>query len=224
MSSLTPVFSVFRSQLRTLLGVPTLPSSIVISNLSSSHQNEPFAHHGLSPWQIDALLRIRTLENVNNARETLESIVKLLHQIQNMPVKTNVREDVVGALDALERLRPYIPSLTRSSSRMLSGELSLERSLLHSSEAYTKASRAFFSPDMLAMLYFPSEHIFAVYTPLFLPVAVPLVALALKELAGWYKQRRTGALTAGKMSPTTRLMVSARLFLAGLRRRKEKSE
>lgn len=226
-SSLAPMFSVFRSQLRTLLGVPELPSSISISNVPpfndpSSHHDDPISRHRLSPWQIDALLRRRTLENVNGARETLESIVKLVHQIRNMPVKANVREDVVGALDALEQLRPYIPSLAPSSPPTSKKALSLEDALLHSSEAYTKASRAFFSPDMLAMLYFPNEHIFAVYTPLFLPVAVPLVVLTLKEFAAWRRQRNGGRAVA--VSPVSRLIISAKSFFTGLWRRKEKTE
>jgi phosphatidylinositol glycan class S len=229
MSSLTPVFSVFRSQLRTLLGVPAIPPSISVSNFSPSnvpplHPNERVSHHRLSPWQKDALLRTRTLENVNGARETLESIVKLVHQIQNMPVKANVRGDVVGALDALRRLCPFIPSLANSRSCLSHKDLSLEEALLHSSEAYTKASRAFFSPDMLAMLYFPTEHIFAVYTPLFLPVAVPLLVLTLREFAAWRRQRRgAGVLAAVRISPVAGLIASAKLFLSGMRR-KEKTE
>jgi phosphatidylinositol glycan class S len=43
---------------------------------------------------------------------------------------------------------------------------------------------------MLAMLYFPSEHVYAVYTPLFLPVAVPLLVTSLKEVLAWRKSRR----------------------------------
>lgn len=39
---------------------------------------------------------------------------------------------------------------------------------------------------MLALLYFPAEHKYAVYTPLFAPVAVPLLATALRE---WKKAR-----------------------------------
>ena len=40
------------------------------------------------------------------------------------------------------------------------------------------------------MLYFPSEHTYAVYTPLFLPVAVPFLATTLRELIAWRKARK----------------------------------
>lgn len=43
---------------------------------------------------------------------------------------------------------------------------------------------------MLALLYFPAEHKYAVYTPLFAPVAVPLIVTALREFKAWREERR----------------------------------
>ena len=43
---------------------------------------------------------------------------------------------------------------------------------------------------MLALLYFPEEHKYAVYTPLFGPIAVPLFLMGLKELKGWRARQR----------------------------------
>ena len=62
--------------------------------------------------------------------------------------------------------------------------------LQHSSRTLTLASRAFFNPGMLALLYFPAEHKYAVYTPLFAPVAVPLLVTLLKEVSAWRKARK----------------------------------
>jgi GPI-anchor transamidase subunit S len=46
---------------------------------------------------------------------------------------------------------------------------------------------------MLALLYFPSEHKFAVYTPLFASALIPLAAAAIKEILAWRSERRTAA-------------------------------
>lgn len=62
--------------------------------------------------------------------------------------------------------------------------------LRHSSDALTRASRAFFNPGMLALLYFPAEHKYAVYTPLFASVAAPLVAAIIREVLAWRKARK----------------------------------
>jgi phosphatidylinositol glycan class S len=46
---------------------------------------------------------------------------------------------------------------------------------------------------MLALLYFPAEHKYAVYTPLFASVAVPLLAAVGREVIAWRRTRRQKA-------------------------------
>ena len=58
----------------------------------------------LTDWQLDALMRRRTLENAERAKDTLRSIVKLVDEIQNMPVDKDVRNDVVNALNELDEV------------------------------------------------------------------------------------------------------------------------
>jgi phosphatidylinositol glycan class S len=43
---------------------------------------------------------------------------------------------------------------------------------------------------MLALLYFPDEHKYAVYTPLFGPMSVPLLVALLKEVKVWKKGKK----------------------------------
>lgn len=45
------------------------------------------------------------------------------------------------------------------------------------------ADRSFFDPTMTAMLYFPDEHLYAVYAPLFFPIAVPFILSIFREFA-----------------------------------------
>ncbi|GAA5820438.1 hypothetical protein JCM10212_006118, partial [Sporobolomyces blumeae] len=61
------------------------------------------------------------------------------------------------------------------------------------SRAHSLASLAFFDPSMLPLLYFPDEHKYAVYTPLFGPVSVPLVVGLLKEFQEWRQRRKAKA-------------------------------
>jgi phosphatidylinositol glycan class S len=46
---------------------------------------------------------------------------------------------------------------------------------------------------MLALLYFPAEHKYAVYTPLFASAVIPLIIAAFKEIVAWKKERRASA-------------------------------
>lgn len=165
-ASLAPTFKTFQRQLLALLGVPSLPQDVISNDL------EPF-----SDWQLDALVRQRARQNFENSKETLGSIVSLVHQIENMPVGQDVKGDVQGSLNALD-------------SALATAKSSSTAALRHSSEALTLSSRAFFNPGMLALLYFPAEHKYAVYTPLFASIAAPLVAAVIREVVAWKKTRR----------------------------------
>lgn len=43
---------------------------------------------------------------------------------------------------------------------------------------------------MLALLYFPAEHKYAVYMPLFASIAVPMAIAVAKEVIAWRKECR----------------------------------
>jgi len=163
---LHPTFSTFQQQLMALLGIPTL------SPFVKSTESQPFTN-----WQLDALIRQRALENVKDSKETLQSIVALVNQIENMPVGQDVKGDIQDALSALDQAHA-----AESSSSTLA--------LHYSAEALKLSSRAFFNPGMLALLYFPAEHKYAVYTPLFASVAAPLIAAVLREFLAWRRSLR----------------------------------
>ncbi|KAI6124410.1 phosphatidylinositol-glycan biosynthesis class S protein-domain-containing protein [Pisolithus croceorrhizus] len=168
---LSLVFSAFADQLSALLGVSSLPHGV--------KSDDPFT---LSDWQLDAVLRYRALENIVGTQQTLHSIVKLVDQIKNMPVDETVRGDVQNALTALEQAYQSTSGLPITI-------------LQRSREALSSASHAFFNPGMLALLYFPAEHKYAVYTPLFVSIAVPLIVALGRELHAWRREHRK---TAGK--------------------------
>jgi len=96
---LRPVFQNFATQLAALLGVPSVPPGL---NMGKS----PF----LSNWQLDALLRRRALQNAQGTQDTLYSIVKLVDQIDNMPVGQVVRDDILDALTSLHEVRSQLMS------------------------------------------------------------------------------------------------------------------
>ena len=180
-AELDHVFSGFRAQLLRLIGVSELPPEV-----RSAEPSLP-----LTDFQLDTLYRQRAFENAGSSKETLQSIVKLVDQIPNMPVGQDVRDDVLEALSALEVVCPTSLKLFLSKKfKLYVGVWNIPAlALQHSRRALTLASRAFFNPGMLALLYFPAEHKYAVYTPLFAPVAVPLMVTLLREVSAWRKTR-----------------------------------
>lgn len=57
------------------------------------------------------------------------------------------------------------------------------------------SERAFFDPSLLHLLYFPDDQKFAIYIPLFLPMAVPilhsLAKIFLETRKNWKKPEKT---------------------------------
>ena len=64
-------------------------------------------------------------------------------------------------------------------------------SLAHSIRAVERAERAFFNPTMVSMLYFPDEHKYAIYMPLFVPTSMPLIMALVKEVREIRRKRKT---------------------------------
>lgn len=91
--SVDDVFPIFARQLLSLLGVSPLPAGVNYTG------DVP-----ISRWQLEALLRQRTLENTHSSQDTLRSIVTLVDQIEGMPVGWNVKDDILDALNALDKV------------------------------------------------------------------------------------------------------------------------
>lgn len=58
-------------------------------------------------------------------------------------------------------------------------EASFTAAVQQSKTALEFATKAFFDPSMLPALYFPDEHLYAVYSPFFIPVVVPVLGALL---------------------------------------------
>lgn len=131
---------------------------------------EPASKTGITTLEKDNLIRTRTLENVVNTISTLKSLAQLVDEIPNMVVQDHINHKVRHSLDALT---------------LVSEALSVESyvvALQHSIKAIELAEKAFFDPTMVSMLYFPDEHKYAIYMPLFVPISVPLIMALLKQL------------------------------------------
>ncbi|OLL23303.1 GPI transamidase component PIG-S [Neolecta irregularis DAH-3] len=159
-----PIFSTFISQFLSLLGVP------------ASHS--PSASSLLSPKSLDGLIRLRTAENLVSAAGTMGSLARLVRQIGNMAVPERVREDVEHSILFLEKTCWALHSSQFT--------LALE----FSRAAHKAAEKAFFDPTMVSMLYFPNEHKYAIYTPLFGPLVFPLLTALITELKIWRANRK----------------------------------
>lgn len=161
------IMGTFVAQLRKLLGI-TDKEPIQKAHLEALRSVSPRA------WEIDSLLRIRTLEQVTSAERSLKSLSKLLGEISNIVIN-----DEVGA-----SINQAVISIEKATKLMENGDLlSAQR---RSKEAFLEAESAFMEPSLLTLLYFPDDQKYAIYIPLFLPIMFPVV-LSMKNLYKWFR-------------------------------------
>eukprot|EP01137_Pigoraptor_chileana_P005710 Opistho-2@49142 len=53
---------------------------------------------------------------------------------------------------------------------------------MHLCVQWSLQTALFFDPSILELLYFPEENLYAIYMPLFLPVAVPILIAVIAQL------------------------------------------
>ncbi|KAM6461046.1 GPI transamidase component PIG-S [Liasis olivaceus] len=163
------VMEVFLAQLRLLFGISSGPAPE--GALMESPGNE-----GLADWELDGLLWARTVENVATVSTTLTSLAQLLDKIGNIVIKDDVALEVCRAVESAQQA---MAELSRGH---------LGPAFQASKAAATSSERAFFDPSLLHLLYFPDDQKFAIYIPLFLPMAVPILLSLAKML--WEKKQR----------------------------------
>ncbi|XP_036624699.1 GPI transamidase component PIG-S [Trichosurus vulpecula] len=166
-----PVMEVFLSQMRLLFGVPhpQMPENFLLGSPPSE---------GLRSWELDRLLWARAVENLATVITTLTSLAELLDKISNIVIKDDVASEVYRAVDAFQE----------AAVELSAGNL--ESGFRASREAVTSSEKAFFDPSLLHLLYFPDDQKFAIYIPLFLPMAVPIFLSMIKIIVENQKARK----------------------------------
>ncbi|XP_009463456.1 PREDICTED: GPI transamidase component PIG-S [Nipponia nippon] len=164
------VMEVFLAQLRLLFGLSReeLPPEILL---------ESPGNEGLADWELDRLLWAHTVENIATVSTTLNSLAQLLDKIGNIVIKDDVASEVYRA----------VASAQSAMAKLATGHL--HSAFQASKEAVTSSERAFFDPSLLHLLYFPDDQKFAIYIPLFLPMAVPIL-LSLAKIVREARQRK----------------------------------
>ncbi|PWN30220.1 hypothetical protein BDZ90DRAFT_7243 [Jaminaea rosea] len=178
------ILDLWGRQIRSLLGLPAV-------------QEE---QHGASQRRAHFhLLRLTLLKRIRSSLESLIALHQVLARLPSLEVGRAVQERVELALKALQEL-DGATSPASSSSNSLSPPRSLRSCFSLSSLAERHAGEAFHHHRMVGLLYFPAEHTWAVYTPLFGPLIVPLVLAGAREMKLWAQRRkRRRRATAGKV-------------------------
>lgn len=144
------IMNTFLTQFRDLLGLDFYDGDLVLK----------VSNQVICPTERDFLLRLGCVENLAVSRMTMQSLSHLLTQISNIVINEDVSKEVFSAVD----------NYGRALKQAEKGDL--ESTFEKSQKSFISSEKAFFDDTLLALLYFPEDQKYAIYIPLFLPVAI----------------------------------------------------
>jgi len=186
------IVSALLSHLRTFFGLPHSGAHNLtgFDILNQTYPviviNSPEAVEGLAPWEERLLTYALTRRQIKVTTEYLQSLYRLLDQFPHVPVPNDVGEEVLHAVEQLQRLATQAKTLNSwRSNRDGQGETLVSEIKEAAQNALTSAKAALFHQDMIPQLYFPDEHLYAVFAPLMAPILVPVITILLKVVSQW---------------------------------------
>eukprot|EP01091_Cochliopodium_minus_P005758 TRINITY_DN15659_c0_g1_i1.p1 TRINITY_DN15659_c0_g1~~TRINITY_DN15659_c0_g1_i1.p1 ORF type:complete len:521 (+),score=128.94 TRINITY_DN15659_c0_g1_i1:30-1565(+) len=156
------------SQFKTLLGFAKYPTKI---------NGFPFAHISgdtLSSWELDALSRNYIYRYLESSISSLQSISQLIQKLENIPVQDEKQQTIISSLEGYINSTVFLKNGSYSDA------------LVSAKQSYVLSESMFFDSGMLAVLYFPDEHKYAIYLPLFFPIFFSLFSSFYSE----FKKRK----------------------------------
>ncbi|CAM9557189.1 unnamed protein product [Ectocarpus fasciculatus] len=169
----------------------------------------PSPTDGVTDWEVDALLRAGMARNRAAAAETLRSLAELVESQPEMEVSEKIAEDVAAAIAALvksdasvsDAMKAAAAATTATAATGCVGSESVASSArrdewagaeaMHwAREALRRSEAAYFDPTMVPQLYFPQDHLMAVYFPFLAPLAFPLIFGFAQELLRYYRKKK----------------------------------
>ncbi|KNE60709.1 hypothetical protein AMAG_06072 [Allomyces macrogynus ATCC 38327] len=161
------------THLRDAFGVRRVRGSVQVDT-TALHFPDSGTATGISSTERAVFHLSSAVTHTVETIQTLQALVRLVDQQTNLPVSPTIAREVQSALRGVTS-RP-----TTAWSDMH------ERARA----ARAQAEAAFFDPDMVGLMYFPDEHKYAVYMPLFVPVLVTVLSVVVRELRVWQKERK----------------------------------
>ncbi|KAK1437375.1 hypothetical protein QVD17_03166 [Tagetes erecta] len=171
---LNQIFEVFMGQLRQLFGLKSTGFYKGASGTSILLASE----RGFSQWELDALARQHACYNLQQCGTTLGSLSRLVQSLPRMIIKDEIGKQVKFSLEAAKLAQ-------NNASQGI-----YDASAISSRHARSLAEDAFFHPSVMSISYYSFEHMFAVYSPFFLPLSLHVILAVVREIKRYRQETR----------------------------------
>ena len=125
---------------------------------------------------------LKNLKTSSNSMVSLSSLLQRVHvsftKVYDDVIFNNHVKNMVINEDVANRISNAVQLGNEAFENLERGEF--DSALKLSRQSIQDSESAFFDPSLLELLYFPQDQKFAIYVPLFLPVALPILSGALQ--------------------------------------------
>ncbi|KXN72148.1 hypothetical protein CONCODRAFT_37328 [Conidiobolus coronatus NRRL 28638] len=171
---LEPAIKQFLKQFKELLDISEIRTTFDKYRL---RVEQPY-YTTLTGFEMDQYLLRRSMENIFDTASTLNSLITLVNKIKNMVILQKIQTDTQTSLNHLNEALKLL------------NEGKIQEGFQNTKQALTLAEKSFFDPSMVGLMYFPTEHKYAVYAPLFAPIVLTLVRVSIKTINKWRLARK----------------------------------
>nr|XP_043636056.1 GPI transamidase component PIG-S isoform X2 [Erigeron canadensis] len=168
------IFEVFMGQLRQLFGLKSSGFYKGASGITILLDSE----RGFTEWELDALARQHACYNLRQCGTTLGSLSRLVQSLPRMIIKDEIGKQVKFSLEAAKLAQ-------KNASQGI-----YDASAVSSRHARSLAEDAFFHPSVMSVSYYSFEHMFAVYSPFFLPLSLHVILAVVREIKRYKQESR----------------------------------
>ena len=161
------VMARFVGMIRTMLA---LPDSIYPNEAATSSFVLLPSPVGLAEWEYFALFSRLLSQSLLTTLRDLQGLYDLVASVRQMPVSAAIAQQTEQA----------VGHARQAAAQCVAG--SWDECGRRARAAGVSAHDAFYAESLLPSLYFPDEHLYAVYLPLFLPIAMPVLGAVIARL------------------------------------------
>ena len=147
-----------------------LPDGVYPSGAASSSFVLLPSSDGLAEWEYYALFSRLLSLSLSTTLRDLRGLDELVASVRHMPVSAAIAEQSERAVEHARQ----------AAAQCAAGEWA--ECGASARAAGVSAHQAFYAESLLPSLYFPDEHLYAVYLPLFLPITMPVLGALLARL------------------------------------------
>ena len=126
----------------------------------------------VAEWEVDALILDRLHDHINITHAKINMVLEIAKKLHNIIIRAEIGVAIDRAVESIDKSLRHLRTFAKEN---VQDGSHIELALRELREGYLAAEEANQDPSMVTEEFFPTEHLVAVYSPLLLPLVLPVI-------------------------------------------------